>query len=122
MPSTHATGSRGDEKKPANVGGFGVASSAGAGGAQGVNRSLLAQAADGSQLGHQFGWRADARFGDQDLGFAGPLPAPTSLDEFGAPHVVKDDALAAGKQFAIPAASEPVRQVLDLMGLDTLLH
>ncbi len=32
------------------------------------------------------------------------------------------DALAAGKQFAIPAASEPVRQVLDLMGLDTLLH
>lgn len=32
------------------------------------------------------------------------------------------DALAAGKPFAIPAASEPVRQVLDLMGLSALLH
>lgn len=32
------------------------------------------------------------------------------------------DALAAGKCFAIPAASEPVRQVLHLMGLGALLH
>ena len=32
-----------------------------------------------AQLGRQFGWQADARFGEQDLGFAGPLPAPTDL-------------------------------------------
>jgi len=32
------------------------------------------------------------------------------------------EALAAGKRFAIPAISEPVRQVLDLLGLNALLH
>jgi dinuclear metal center YbgI/SA1388 family protein len=32
-----------------------------------------------AQLGRLFGWQADQRFGDQDLGFAGPLAAPQSL-------------------------------------------
>ena len=33
-----------------------------------------AELGNNAQLGRQFGWTADARFGDQDLGFAGPLP------------------------------------------------
>ena len=32
-----------------------------------------------AQLGRLLGWAADQRFGDQDLGFAGALPAPTHL-------------------------------------------
>jgi dinuclear metal center YbgI/SA1388 family protein len=32
-----------------------------------------------AQLGRLFGWRAEQRFGDQDLGFIGPLAAPQSL-------------------------------------------
>ncbi|TXI21983.1 MAG: Nif3-like dinuclear metal center hexameric protein [Roseateles sp.] len=32
-----------------------------------------------AQLGARLGWRADARFGDQDLGFSAALP-PTTLD------------------------------------------
>lgn len=33
-----------------------------------------AELGNNAQLGRQFGWTADARFGDQDLGFSGPLP------------------------------------------------
>ncbi len=33
-----------------------------------------AELGNNAQLGRQFGWVADARFGDQDLGFVGPLP------------------------------------------------
>jgi dinuclear metal center YbgI/SA1388 family protein len=32
-----------------------------------------------AQLGARLGWQADARFGEQDLGFVGPLPAPSEL-------------------------------------------
>jgi dinuclear metal center YbgI/SA1388 family protein len=32
-----------------------------------------------AQLGRLFGWRAEQRFGDQELGFAGPLPESQSL-------------------------------------------
>ena len=32
-----------------------------------------------AQLGRRFGWRADGRFGDQDLGFIGPLEGAPSL-------------------------------------------
>jgi dinuclear metal center YbgI/SA1388 family protein len=32
-----------------------------------------------AQLGRLFGWRAEQRFGDQELGFAGPLPESPSL-------------------------------------------
>jgi dinuclear metal center YbgI/SA1388 family protein len=37
-----------------------------------------------AQLGAQFGWRADARFGEQDLGFIGTLAEPTRGDALGA--------------------------------------
>jgi len=33
-----------------------------------------------AQLGRRFGWQADQRFGDQDLGFAGPLTDAPTLD------------------------------------------
>jgi dinuclear metal center YbgI/SA1388 family protein len=43
-----------------------------------------AELGNNAQLGRLLGWQADARFGEQDLGFAGPLPAPASLDAFSA--------------------------------------
>lgn len=43
-----------------------------------------AELGNNAQLGRLLGWVADARFGEQDLGFAGPLPAPASLDAFSA--------------------------------------
>jgi dinuclear metal center YbgI/SA1388 family protein len=33
-----------------------------------------------AQLGRLFGWQADARFGEQELGFAAPLAVPQPLD------------------------------------------
>ncbi|MET0517492.1 MAG: Nif3-like dinuclear metal center hexameric protein [Burkholderiaceae bacterium] len=37
-----------------------------------------------AQLGRLFGWQAQARFGEQELGFIGALAAPQSLAELGA--------------------------------------
>jgi dinuclear metal center YbgI/SA1388 family protein len=38
-----------------------------------------AELGNNAQLGRQLGWRADARFGEQDLGFIGTLDAATEL-------------------------------------------
>lgn len=39
-----------------------------------------AQWGNNAALGARLGWLVDGRFGDQQLGFAAPLPAPISLD------------------------------------------
>jgi len=60
-----------------------------------------------AQLGRQFGWAADARFGEQDLGFVGSLAAPQSLAEMSA-HIAE----ALGRQVvAVPGDGRPLRRV-----------
>jgi len=43
-----------------------------------------AELGNNAQLGRVLGWRADGRFGEQELGFIGEGSAPCSLDELGA--------------------------------------
>ncbi|MCF7695483.1 Nif3-like dinuclear metal center hexameric protein [Mycetohabitans sp. B2] len=43
-----------------------------------------AELGNNAQLGARMGWQADARFGDNDLGFLATLPMPTSLSHLAA--------------------------------------
>ena len=60
-----------------------------------------------AQLGHLLGWRADARFGEQDLGFSGPLATPLSLDELGA----QMGAALGRAPLLVPGDGRPLRRV-----------
>ncbi|WP_077037787.1 Nif3-like dinuclear metal center hexameric protein [Pelomonas sp. KK5] len=59
-----------------------------------------------AQLGRQFGWRADGRFGDQDLGFIGPLDA-ASLEALTA----KMSGVLGRQLVAVPGDGRPLRRV-----------
>ncbi|WP_349742128.1 Nif3-like dinuclear metal center hexameric protein [Roseateles cavernae] len=60
-----------------------------------------------AQLGRLFGWQAEQRFGDQELGFAGPLSAPQSLDE-----LRRQMGAALGREvLAVPGDGRPLRRV-----------
>ncbi len=60
-----------------------------------------------AQLGRQFGWQADARFGDQNLGFAGLLVAPLSLEEL----TVQMGAVLGRGIVAVPGDGRALRRV-----------
>ncbi len=60
-----------------------------------------------AQLGRLFGWQAEQRFGDQELGFAGSLSAPQSLDE-----LRRQMAAALGREvLAVAGDGRPLRRV-----------
>jgi len=60
-----------------------------------------------AQLGTQFGWRADARFGDQDLGFIGPIAAPQSLESLTA----QMSGILGRNLVSVPGDGRPLRRV-----------
>ncbi|QPF75229.1 Nif3-like dinuclear metal center hexameric protein [Roseateles sp. DAIF2] len=60
-----------------------------------------------AQLGARLGWRADARFGEQDLGFAGALDMPTDLA--GLTALLRE---RLGREvIAVPGDGRPLRRV-----------
>jgi dinuclear metal center YbgI/SA1388 family protein len=59
-----------------------------------------------AQLGKRFGWTADARFGEQDLGFSAPVPA-TGLDILAA----QIRASLARELTVVPGDGRPLRRV-----------
>lgn len=60
-----------------------------------------------AQLGARFGWSADARFGEQDLGFIGPLAQPQSLDDLAA--AVREE--TRRMPTVVPGDGRPLRRV-----------
>jgi len=58
-------------------------------------------------LGARLGWRADARFGDQALGFIGGLAAPMALDALAA----QVQAALARDVLVLPGDGRPLRRV-----------
>ncbi len=67
-----------------------------------------AELGNNAQLGAQLGWTADARFGEQDLGFAGPLP-PEQQTLAGLQSVLERQ---LGRPVtAIPGDGRPLRRV-----------
>ncbi|MDY0743025.1 Nif3-like dinuclear metal center hexameric protein [Paucibacter sp. R3-3] len=60
-----------------------------------------------AQLGRRFGWRADGRFGDQDLGFTGPLAEPQTL----ASLTSQMSGVLGRDVVAVPGDGRPLRRV-----------
>jgi dinuclear metal center YbgI/SA1388 family protein len=58
-------------------------------------------------LGARLGWRAEARFGEQALGFLGSLPEPTSLPLLAA----QVEATLGRSMVALPGDGRPLRRV-----------
>ncbi|HLO96453.1 MAG TPA: Nif3-like dinuclear metal center hexameric protein [Burkholderiaceae bacterium] len=67
-----------------------------------------AELGNNAQLGRQFGWTADARFGEQDLGFSGLLPEGQQTLA-GLTGVVERQ--LARSVLAIPGDGRPLRRV-----------
>ena len=66
-----------------------------------------AELGNNAQLGRILGWQAEARFGEQDLGFIGSQPSPSSLPSLGAQIAAK----LGRMPILLPGDGRPLKRV-----------